>query len=946
MARKLIVEIVGDSRSYERALGRSAKATNTFGKNLERTVRGGAVATVGFRGLGRSVAFASAAFLGGAGLTKAITSSISEASDLNEEINKAKVVFDQSAATIIAWSKTTATSFGISQKAALGAAGGFGAMLETAGLTSDQAAVFSRRLVELGSDIASFNNISVDEALLKLKSGLAGEAEPLRTVGVLLSEARVKQEAYRLGLAKAGATLTEQQKVQARYSLILKDTSRQQGDFSRTSGGLANQQRILAAQVTNLQAKLGAELLPVTLDIVRALNRWLGDTEKQEQAQKLLAEAVKNGRAAFQSLREIIVPLAHGVKELSDFVGGARNAIKLLIAVMVVGKVVSFTGAITGLSSEMLVAEGRAVGLRAALLRLGAIGVIALGVEVIINRKSIDDKVQGFLKSHDATKFLASGGGLKIDATTDTETLRRARDHLIEIGKGGDIAVTVLNRVIARFKELDAQTFTKAEGQLARLRNRINDTKGRKVTMEVVEKGLEQFRQRLAEIKDKKSLEYRVIQKGLEELRQRLAGIKGRDVRMRIIAEGLDGIQDRIDVIHGKKVVVDVVYSSSFIGPIPPGAPVVGSGSSQRDRGFTITPEQTNAAAAGGQAAVDRIVGQAGRSLNQQLADSVTRAEHLKDLLRADPDNATLQKRLTDELTKQAQLRKDISSAAKSAATAAKDAAKAAREHTLAVFDVAEAQAGLTKSLKDDLAVAKQRETKLRQMVALNKKDLDLAQALTAATAARRDIEQQIAEQRRARIQKAQFKALGLTAEGEKPAPSSGALLRRALTFEKSIKGTVLDTKKTRQQLRKIINFLKKHLHDAGREVRQAILGMLNDIDSSSDKKKGPLTATHGLASAQIVKNLGLTSQQADEIQRRLAHATTGGGRPIGAATGSRTSVAQHRDGGRPGDRIVVEAHTTVNIDGQKVANVVTRNQQKKKRRNPPQKRGPGRARR
>ena len=105
----------------------------------------------------------------------------------------------------------------------------------------------SEQLLRLGADLASFNNLEVGDALDKLRSGLTGEAEPLRELGVLLSEDAVQAEALASGLAESTKAITEADKVQARYNLILKQTATAQGDFARTSTGLANAQRIISA---------------------------------------------------------------------------------------------------------------------------------------------------------------------------------------------------------------------------------------------------------------------------------------------------------------------------------------------------------------------------------------------------------------------------------------------------------------------------------------------------------------------------------------------------------------------------------------------------------------------------------------------------------------------------------------------------------------------------
>jgi hypothetical protein len=201
---------------------------------------------------------------------------VKAASDLGESLNKAKVVFGSAQGSVVAFSETTAESLGISQAAALEATAGFGAMAQSAGLSEKASADLSVDLVKLAGDMASFNNQDPTEMLERLRSGLAGEAEPLRRFGVFISEARVETEAYASGIAKAGEELTDAQKVQARFNIIMADTAKQQGDFARTVGtSLPNQMRVLKAQLIDTAASLGQQLLPALLDLAKAFQDLL-----------------------------------------------------------------------------------------------------------------------------------------------------------------------------------------------------------------------------------------------------------------------------------------------------------------------------------------------------------------------------------------------------------------------------------------------------------------------------------------------------------------------------------------------------------------------------------------------------------------------------------------------------------------------------------------------
>src|SRR5262245_39313340 len=190
------------------------------------------------------------------------------ASDLDESMNKVGVVFGDSATLVTDFARRAATSLGQSQSEALAAAGTFGNLFTSMGLGQKDAAKLSTEIVGLGSDLASFNNIKPEEALEKLRSGLIGESEPLRSLGVNLNEAAVQAEALRLGLAKDKDSITDAAKIQARYSLILQQTKNAQGDFGRTSTGMANSLRIINASFADLQTTIGSRLLPVVAPLV------------------------------------------------------------------------------------------------------------------------------------------------------------------------------------------------------------------------------------------------------------------------------------------------------------------------------------------------------------------------------------------------------------------------------------------------------------------------------------------------------------------------------------------------------------------------------------------------------------------------------------------------------------------------------------------------------
>lgn len=200
-----------------------------------------------------------------------LRSSVDAASDLQESLSKSAVVFGKSNQEVLKFAQNAAKSLGMSRQAAIESTATFGNFLQAIGLAQPKAASMSMAMVKLAGDMASFNNQNPADVLEAIKSGLAGEADPLQAFGVDVSDAALQIEALRLGMKKQGGALTAAQKAQAAYSIIMKQTKTAQGDFARTSGGLANQQRILAAQFMDAKAKIGNFLLPAVTAVVKVL---------------------------------------------------------------------------------------------------------------------------------------------------------------------------------------------------------------------------------------------------------------------------------------------------------------------------------------------------------------------------------------------------------------------------------------------------------------------------------------------------------------------------------------------------------------------------------------------------------------------------------------------------------------------------------------------------
>ncbi len=270
-------QIRGAGKSVED--GFAKPATSSLGKvasgfdNLRK--KGGAFGVV-MQGLGVGAGFG-AFELGSrvlAGTISYMGDAVTAASDLGETVSKASVIFgEESMPALERWAETASDAFGQSKQQALDGAATFAIFGKSAGLAGTDLTGFSTDLVMLASDLASFHNASPEEVIEALGAALRGEAEPIRKYGVLLDDASLRAKALEMGLISTTKNALEpQQRVLAAQALIMEQTSDAQGDFERTSGGLANQQRKLSAKMQEVSVAIGELLLPVMTQIVSFMN--------------------------------------------------------------------------------------------------------------------------------------------------------------------------------------------------------------------------------------------------------------------------------------------------------------------------------------------------------------------------------------------------------------------------------------------------------------------------------------------------------------------------------------------------------------------------------------------------------------------------------------------------------------------------------------------------
>jgi hypothetical protein len=238
------------------------------GMNEAETGAKGLNSKIGTYSKAMAKAFAVAGAAAGAFAIKVGLDGVQAASDLNEEVSKAEVIFGDVSDEIKAFAKTADKALGLTQTEALKAASTFATFGKASGLVGQDLSKFSTGATKLSSDLASFYNTNADEAITAIGAALRGEAEPIRKFGVLLNDSTIKAKAMEMGLYDGTGALDLQAKSLAVYEVILDQTKDAQGDFARTSDGLAGQQKILKAQFDNLKTTIGESLLPAFQNIV------------------------------------------------------------------------------------------------------------------------------------------------------------------------------------------------------------------------------------------------------------------------------------------------------------------------------------------------------------------------------------------------------------------------------------------------------------------------------------------------------------------------------------------------------------------------------------------------------------------------------------------------------------------------------------------------------
>lgn len=201
-----------------------------------------------------------------------IKTGIDYASDLAEVQNVVDVTFGSATEAINSWSKECLAAYGMNEVSAKRYAGTIGAMLKSSGLAGDAIVDMSKDMVGLVGDMASFYNLDLETAFEKIRSGISGETEPLKQLGINMSVANLEAYALSQGIKTSYNEMSQAEQVMLRYNYLMSTTADAQGDFARTQDSYANQTRLLSESWLEFTGVMAEQLLPVLTAIVSWLN--------------------------------------------------------------------------------------------------------------------------------------------------------------------------------------------------------------------------------------------------------------------------------------------------------------------------------------------------------------------------------------------------------------------------------------------------------------------------------------------------------------------------------------------------------------------------------------------------------------------------------------------------------------------------------------------------
>lgn len=290
-------------------------------------------ATSIFSGMGKKIAGA----LSIAAFAKFTKDCIEVGSNVTEVQNVVDTAFGDLSRQADLWASNAMTNFGLSELSAKKYMGVFGQMSNAMGITGQAALDMAEDVTGLTGDVASFYNLSTDEAYTKLKSIWTGETETLKDLGVVMTQTNLDQYALNNGFGKTTAKMTEQEKVMLRYQYVTSALSNATGDFVKTQDSWANQTRILTLRFEQLKASFGKGFIALFTPILRGLNSALAGLQKVADGfatftQMLTGADISSSAATISGLGDIASDTADNVSGIGDAASSTAKQIEKSLA--------------------------------------------------------------------------------------------------------------------------------------------------------------------------------------------------------------------------------------------------------------------------------------------------------------------------------------------------------------------------------------------------------------------------------------------------------------------------------------------------------------------------------------------------------------------------------------------------------------------------------------
>jgi len=361
----------------------------------------------------------------GKGLTAAVTTPllgvgvgmVKLASDLNESTSAVMTTFGDGAQQVLDWSKTSATSLGLSRNEYLSTMAVMGTYGDALGYNGQQTAEFGNELIGAAADLGSFYNAATPDVLGAMQAALRGEFDPLERFGIRLNQATLEQYAMEQGISDGSAALTDQQKILATQNYILDHLGAAQGDFARTSGGLANSMKILKATLMDTGAQLGQVLLPYVLQGVQAFQSFLGRIQSLSPGMQKLVVVFGLAAAALGPLLIAIGAMLPALSLLLGPLGLVIAAIGLLSAAYI-GNWFGFGDAVDWVAGKVakfgklffsIFSANRKIGNNVILSTFAALGVTLSKLTGINLMKFFAVLYRGFMRPLKAVQKIGDG---------------------------------------------------------------------------------------------------------------------------------------------------------------------------------------------------------------------------------------------------------------------------------------------------------------------------------------------------------------------------------------------------------------------------------------------------------------------------------------------------------------------------------------------------------